>query len=175
IYMSLEEYNKKRKFAETPEPEGLPEREDEKPVFVVQRHQASTLHFDFRLEEDGVLKSWAVPKGLSMNASDKRLAVEVEDHPLEYASFHGIIPEGNYGAGVVEIWDEGTWEPNENSKNVNKALEKGTLDFTLQGKKLKGRFVLIKTKGSYSKNDWLLIKKKDEYATTDTYDANEIE
>ncbi|MCD7977129.1 MAG: hypothetical protein LUG51_08210 [Tannerellaceae bacterium] len=132
--MSLETYNKKRDFEHTPEPEGEGAVQTSKLVFVVQRHQASHLHFDFRLEADGVLKSWAVPKGPSMNPSDKRLAVMVEDHPLEYANFKGLIPEGNYGAGIVEIWDSGYWIPAENFHEVGKALEDGMLEFVLKGK-----------------------------------------
>lgn len=170
--MSLTEYKKKRNFEDTPEPGPTSKREDKKPVFVVQKHNASHLHFDFRLEDDEVLKSWAVPKGPSMNNKDKRLAVMVEDHPVDYAKFEGIIPEGNYGAGTVEIWDSGTWEPLEEFNNVDKSIKNGLLEFTLKGKKLKGDFVLVKTKSTYAKEGWLLIKKDDKYAVTEKYDAN---
>ncbi len=171
--MSLQQYNQKRDFHATSEPEGVEGKAHRKPVFVVQKHAASHLHFDFRLEADGVLKSWAVPKGPSMNPADKRLAVEVEDHPLEYASFEGEIAEGNYGAGHVEIWDNGTWEPAEKYGDVVKALEEGVLEFTLKGKILKGAFKLIKT-GKTVKNGWLLIKRNDEYAVRETYNAYQV-
>lgn len=126
--------------------------------FVVHEHHASHLHFDFRLEMDGVLKSWAVPKGPSMNPAEKRLAVQVEDHPLEYGTFEGIIPEGQYGAGKVVIWDSGTYRP------ISGDIHIGRIDFHLSGKKLKGTFVLIKMKGK--EKEWLLIKEKDEFVDT---------
>lgn len=171
--MSLTEYKKKRNFENTPEPKAIIERKDEEElIFVVQWHQASHLHFDFRLEADGVLKSWAVPKGPSMNHSDKRLAVMVEDHPLDYATFEGEIPEGNYGAGTVRIWDSGTWTPLDDFKDVNKAIKNGLLEFTIRGKKLNGEFALVEMKKSKVKNGWLLIKKDDKYATDKVYDAN---
>jgi bifunctional non-homologous end joining protein LigD len=132
--------------------------------FVVHEHHASRLHFDFRLEIGGVLKSWAVPKGPSMNPRDKRLAVMVEDHPLGYADFEGIIPEGHYGAGAVVIWDEGVFLP---EGNPEKALSEGKLLFTLEGKKLKGDFSLVLMKGRGSGKDWLLIKGKDPFAQDD--------
>jgi len=133
-------------------------------IFVVQKHQSSHLHYDFRLEINGVLKSWAIPKGPSMKPSEKRLAVMVEDHPLSYANFEGTIPEGNYGAGTVEIWDSGTWESLSGFENADKELEKGLLEFSLYGKKLKGEFALVKMEKSYTKDGWLLIKKNDEFA-----------
>ena len=133
-------------------------------IFVVQKHQSSHLHYDFRLEVNGVLKSWAIPKGPSMKPAEKRLAVMVEDHPLNYAGFEGTIPEGNYGAGTVEIWDSGTWEPLAGFENAEKELEKGLLEFSLYGKKLKGEFMLVKMEKSYTKDGWLLIKKNDEFA-----------
>jgi len=133
-------------------------------IFVVQKHQSSHLHYDFRLEANGVLKSWAIPKGPSMKPSEKRLAVMVEDHPLNYAGFEGTIPEGNYGAGTVEIWDSGTWEPLSGFEDAEKELEKGLLEFSLYGKKLKGEFALVKMEKSYTKDGWLLIKKNDEFA-----------
>ncbi|NTU42681.1 MAG: 3'-phosphoesterase [Nitrospirales bacterium] len=126
------------------------------PLFVVHEHHARRLHFDFRLEMDGVLKSWAVPKGPSMNPADKRLAVLVEDHPLEYGSFEGIIPEGQYGAGAVAIWDRGAFTL------LSGDIGSGRLEFSLQGKRLKGGFVLMRMKGK--EKDWLLIKKRDEEA-----------
>lgn len=137
--------------------------------FVVHKHFASRLHFDFRLELDGILKSWAVPKGPSIDPKDKRLAVMVEDHPLDYNDFEGVIPEGNYGAGKVYIWDYGTYHAREaedkesSSLILKKGLEKGHLTFILNGKKLKGEFALIRLKKA-SPDDWLLIKKNDEFA-----------
>jgi DNA ligase D-like protein (predicted 3'-phosphoesterase) len=166
----LEEYRRKRDFRRTPEPAGTPEhpaRPGKKPVFVVQKHDASRLHYDFRLEVDGVLKSWAIPKGPSMNTRDKRLAVPTEDHPLEYRNFEGIIPEGQYGAGRVIVWDTGTF------RNITKrdgqpvpldqAIENGQLAIWLEGKKLKGGFALTRIRDG-KKPVWLLVKKRDEYA-----------
>ena len=129
--------------------------------FVIHEHHATRLHYDFRLEIAGVLKSWVIPKGPSMNPADKRLAVMVEDHPLEYADFEGIIPEGHYGAGPVLIWDQGEFQPEGDPET---ALKKGRLIFSLDGKKLKGGFSLIQMKGRGSGKDWLLIKGKDSYA-----------
>jgi bifunctional non-homologous end joining protein LigD len=163
----LAEYRRKRRFAETPEPRG-PEsqakkaRKDEK-VFVIQKHAARRLHYDLRLEVGGVLKSWAVPKGPSLNPGDKRLAVQVEDHPFEYRKFEGTIPEGNYGAGEVIIWDQGTYEP-EGPLSAAEQLERGELKFRLHGHKLNGSFVLVKLKHSRGKNEWLIIKHRDDYA-----------
>jgi bifunctional non-homologous end joining protein LigD len=158
--MALEQYNKKRRFSETPEPEGKLER-GEQHRFVVQKHRASHLHYDFRLEMDGVLKSWAVPKGPSLDPGDKRLAMQVEDHPVSYFHFEGKIPEGNYGAGTVMVWDTGTWQP---LGDEHAMLNKGDLKFQLKGEKLKGEFVLAKMRsrrpGSKG-TEWLLIKKKD--------------
>ena len=167
--MALKEYRAKRRFNVTAEPAG-----DEKAaaarrrslIFVVQKHRATALHYDFRLEWKGVLLSWAVPKGPSLNPADKRLAMHVEDHPIEYAKFEGIIPEGEYGGGTVMVWDNGFWMPE--SPDVDAALKKGDLKFALMGKKLKGSFVLVRTRGRYQggKTSWLLIKHRDEYATT---------
>lgn len=178
--MALTKYNKKRNFEETSEPEGKVNKSASKLIFVVQRHKASRLHYDFRLELDGVLKSWAVPKGPSLNPKDKRLAMMVEDHPYDYKDFAGIIPEGNYGAGIVEIWDKGTFADIENSalkeaeKNLQKGLKSGDFKFQLFGKKLKGEFVLVKLKkGDKEDNSWLLIKHRDEYATEEDYDSEE--
>jgi bifunctional non-homologous end joining protein LigD len=159
--MALEQYNKKRRFNETPEPPGKLER-GEQHRFVVQKHRASRLHYDFRLEMDGVLKSWAVPKGPSLDPGDKRLAMQVEDHPVSYFHFEGKIPEGNYGAGTVMVWDTGTWQP---LGDEHAMLNKGDLKFQLNGEKLKGEFVLAKMRsrrpGSKG-TEWLLIKKKDQ-------------
>lgn len=160
--MSLGAYRKKRKFTKTPEPKGKTVKSGRKLTFVVQKHQASRLHYDFRLEMEGVLKSWAVPKGPSKNPKDKRLAMMVEDHPLAYGKFHGVIPEGNYGAGTVEIWDSGTYEPldGQGEKPLLSGLKSGDLKFVLHGKKLKGAYGLVHMKTAKQKNAWLLFKKK---------------
>jgi len=156
--MPLAEYRRKRRFNATPEPRGGGEGGR---IFVVQLHHASHRHYDFRLEWNGVLKSWAVPKGPSFDPSVKRLAVEVEDHPVSYASFEGVIPEGNYGAGFVDVFDSGTWQPD---SAVGPALEKGELKFTLRGDVLRGSWVLVRTRRAASKPQWLLIKHRDAYA-----------
>lgn len=175
--MALKDYHSKRKFDETSEPKGKTKKSEEKLIFVVQRHAASRLHYDFRLEMDGVLKSWAVPKGPSLNPDDKRLAMMVEDHPYDYKDFEGNIPEGNYGAGQVEVWDHGTYEPLDDTsklsdeKELLKELKSGSLKFILHGKKLKGEFALVKMKNAEN-NSWLLIKHKDKFAK-DEYDAEE--
>lgn len=169
--MALTEYRRKRKFSRTPEPTGgKPSRDALR--FVVQKHQASRLHYDFRLELDGVLVSWAVPKGPSLNPADKRLAMKVEDHPLDYRTFEGVIPKGNYGAGTVMVWDEGTYSDYEDSdtfeearKHLKAGLMKGDLKFRLHGQKLNGAYALVKIKNE--DNSWLLIKKQDEYARDD--------
>lgn len=150
------------------------EAETGKRRFVVQEHHARTLHFDFRLEADGVLKSWAVPKGPSLNPADRRLAIRVEDHPLEYAGFEGVIPEGEYGAGTVELWDEGTWEPDETHRDVEKALDEGVLDFFLHGQRLRGEFLLVKTGYADAGSAWMLRKKKDADAVAEEYAAKDI-
>ena len=177
--MSLEEYNQKRDFKQTPEPK-TSEKHSQGPLrFVVQRHDASKLHYDFRLEMEGVLKSWAVPKGPSMNPADKRLAVEVEDHPYSYRTFEGDIPVGNYGAGHVDIWDEGTYHQAEikdrenGEKTLLAELQNGSIHFVLEGKKLKGAFTLLKMKRR-GEDNWLLLKKDDEFATHDTYDPDAL-
>lgn len=176
--MPLEEYQKKRDFEQTSEPKGKSEKSKGKLKFVVQRHAASRLHYDFRLEMDGVLKSWAIPKGPSLNPQDKRLAMMVEDHPFSYRTFEGTIPKGNYGAGEVEIWDEGTYEPLEKIKGktddsiMQTELKKESLKFILHGKKLQGEFALVKIKNASDGNPWLLIKHKDDFAT-DHYLAEE--
>jgi bifunctional non-homologous end joining protein LigD len=172
--MALEKYRQKRNFTSTPEPAGDPAlvserarkaRADTGLFFCVQKHLASHLHYDFRLEHKGVLLSWAVPKGPSLDPKTKRLAMHVEDHPIEYGTFEGVIPEG-YGAGIVMLWDQGTWAPQ--SDDVDAALKKGDLKFTLDGYKLKGSWVLVRTGGRYGGADaarsWLLIKHRDEWA-----------
>jgi len=167
--MGLSKYRSKRNFKSTPEPKGNVRRSNTSlPVFVVQEHSATNLHYDFRLELDGVLKSWAVPKGPSMNPEDKRLAVMVEDHPYDYKDFEGTIEEG-YGAGTVIVWDNGTYEAADSAnkedteKSVRSGLRKGHVDFILHGKKLKGRFSLIRLNSGQKKN-WLLVKNRDRYA-----------
>jgi bifunctional non-homologous end joining protein LigD len=185
----LEEYRRKRRFDRTPEPSGAPDtsKAPGKPVseakrtrlpkpklpqlevragaehgdtFVVQKHRATRLHYDFRLAIDGTLKSWAVPKGPSQSHADKRLAVHVEDHPLDYANFEGKIPEGNYGAGTVMVWDRGTFRLEGNLDALTQ-LAKGEIKFSLNGEKLRGSFVLVKLKHSEKGNEWLMIKHKD--------------
>jgi bifunctional non-homologous end joining protein LigD len=161
----LDEYRRKRKFEETPEPSGKIHAKVGN-RFVVQEHHARRLHWDFRLEIDDVLKSWAVPKGPSLNPADKRLAVQTEDHPLEYGTFHGTIPAGHYGAGEVKIWDEGTFEP-EGQLSASEQLKRGELKFTLHGQKLRGSFVLVRLRSRDSaKPEWLLIKHKDDASRT---------
>ena len=170
--MSLTKYKQKRHFTETPEPKGGKAKGEEL-LFVIQKHAASHLHYDFRLEMRGVLKSWAVPKGPSTDPATKRLAMMVEDHPYDYRTFEGIIPKGQYGGGTVMVWDEGTYECTgmewaekaEQEKALLKALHAGSLKITMHGKKLKGEFALVKTKGM-GENGWLLIKHKDKYAST---------
>ncbi|HTL09224.1 MAG TPA: non-homologous end-joining DNA ligase [Chitinophagaceae bacterium] len=172
----LQQYRKKRNFSNTPEPAGEKQSGAPGHRFVVQRHEASRLHYDFRLEFNGVLKSWAVPKGPSMNASDKRFAVQVEDHPVEYLKFKGIIPDGNYGAGKVDIWDKGTYSPVDEKGNAltdRQAaawLKKGEFKFRIKGKKLAGEFVLVQLKKDPT--NWLLIKHRDKYAVSNTYLAD---
>lgn len=175
VPVSLDEYKRKRRFEETPEPPPKVEKKSSH-RFVVQRHRATRLHYDFRLEMDGVLKSWAVPKGPSLDSADKRLSMQVEDHPVSYFDFEGTIPEGNYGAGTVMVWDVGTWEPLSaqtvegkyvptTEKEAEAMLAKGDLKFRLHGKRLNGDFALvhIKARRPGSKgNEWLMIKKHDE-------------
>ena len=167
--MPLNAYRKKRNFGVTPEPSGTPTRPSGRSsslAYVVQKHLATNLHYDFRLEWKGVMLSWAVPKGPALDPTVKRLAMPVEDHPLEYNAFEGVIPEGEYGGGTVMVWDAGTWEPE--APDVDAALEKGDLKFRLHGKKLKGSWVLVRTKGygkTPSRPAWLLIKHRDDYAS----------
>lgn len=155
-----------RRFNETPEPAGAKTRAKTKlPIFVIQKHHASHLHYDFRLEMEGVLKSWAVPKGPSYDPDVKRLAMMTEDHPYDYAGFEGVIPAGNYGAGNVIIWDQGLWEFIEPGDDPVKALESGKLAFRLYGKKMFGEWALVKIRGRAPKgNEWLLLKHRDEFA-----------
>jgi len=157
--MGLTEYKKKRRFKTTPEPGPEKKSSEFGNIFVVQKHRATQLHYDFRLEADGVLLSWAVPKGPSMDPNVKRLAMHVEDHPVDYANFEGVIPEGEYGGGTVMVWDTGIYGP-ENTTSVSKAVTKGELKFALLGEKLKGSFVLVRTR----EPQWLLIKHRDKYA-----------
>ena len=174
----LQDYKKKRNFSNTPEPSGRKQRAGKQLRFVVQRHDATRLHYDFRLELDGVLKSWAVPKGPSMNSADKRLAVHVEDHPVDYIDFAGIIPEGNYGAGVVQVWDHGYYIPVNaeiepiTEKEALKWLKNGELKFVIKGSKLSGEFVLVRLKRD--EKNWLLIKHNDEFAVKTKYDAEKL-
>ncbi len=174
--MSLVKYKEKRNFKDTPEPADGTNKKVGKLVFVIQRHKASRLHYDFRLEMEGVLKSWAVPKGPSLNPADKRLAMMVEDHPFSYRTFKGIIPEGNYGAGIVEIWDEGEYIPVDadskpiSEKEMLKALKTGSIKFELKGKKVKGEFALVKLKAKEG-NAWLLIKHRDKHAVDEEYNS----
>ena len=160
----LEAYNKKRDPDKTPEPEGNESGSGDTLRFVVQHHRATRNHYDFRLEWEGVLLSWAVPKGPSFNPEDKRLAVEVEDHPMDYRNFEGTIPKGQYGGGVVMLWDEGEWEP---QGDVSEGLKKGSLKFTLKGSRLKGNWALVRLKEKEDKKNWLLIKEKDRFAEDD--------
>jgi len=166
--MPLAKYRTKRDFKVTSEPKGVGRKNASKEslIFVVQKHQASHLHYDFRLEWGGVLLSWAIPKGPSLDPSIKRLAMAVEDHPVEYAKFEGIIPEGQYGGGTVMVWDQGTWEP---EVDVESGLRNGELKFSLHGRKLRGSWVLVRTKrgpGKTERASWLLIKHSDRYAST---------
>lgn len=178
--MTLKEYRRKRGFEKSPEPEGAaperparpesapetaPEAGARRAAFVVHKHKASRLHYDLRLEIGGVLKSWAIPKGPSMDPADKRLAVLVEDHPYEYKDFEGIIPEGEYGAGAVIIWDEGTWEAGEGG--AARALAAGAVKVRFDGHKLKGGFRLVQTKMGGKEENWLLIKERDVFADSE--------
>jgi len=167
--VSLEKYRNKRNFQISPEPAGqssAPRTSQGALKYVIQKHRATQLHYDFRLEFNGVLLSWAVPKGPSLDPSVKRLAMQVEDHPLEYGGFEGVIPEGEYGGGTVMVWDKGEWTPE--SEIVENALKKGDLKFTLHGEKLHGSWALVRTRGYGSRADksWLLIKHRDKYAST---------
>jgi bifunctional non-homologous end joining protein LigD len=185
--MALEEYKRKRRFEQTPEPPPKVARQNSH-RFVVQKHRATRLHYDFRLEMEGVLKSWAVPKGPSLDPADKRLAMQVEDHPVSYFDFEGSIPEGNYGAGTVMVWDVGTWEPLSpeavegkyvpgTDAEASAMLKKGDFKIRLHGKKLKGDFALIHIKGrrpGSKGTEWLLIKKHDD-AVVEGYDIDQFD
>jgi bifunctional non-homologous end joining protein LigD len=176
--MTLAQYKEKRNFKVTPEPSGDTSAEKgshKQLLYVIQKHRATQLHYDFRLEFEGVLLSWAVPKGPSLDPSVKRLAMQVEDHPVDYGGFEGVIPEGEYGGGTVMVWDTGTWTPE--SPHIAEALKKGDLKFTLHGKKLRGSWVLVRTHGygSSSGKSWLLIKHRDEFASTEDIVATEPE
>lgn len=155
----LAKYKEKRNFEDTPEPSAIAKGKSGR-SYVIQKHDASRLHYDFRLEHDGVLLSWAVPKGPSLDPTVKRLAVHVEDHPVSYGTFSGTIPKGNYGAGTVEIWDNGTWKP---EGDVDQMMKDGSLKFTINGGRLQGKWALVKMKTA-EENQWLLIKEKDEFA-----------
>jgi len=163
----LARYRQKRDFGKTPEPTGGKAESREETIFVIQKHAARRLHYDFRLEVDGVLKSWAVPKGPSTNPKDKRLAMPTEDHPMEYACFEGVIPEGEYGAGVVIVWDIGSYQNVTVESGAcippNAALEKGRLVFSLAGKKLRGDYSLVRI-GAGAQERWILTKRRDDYA-----------
>jgi bifunctional non-homologous end joining protein LigD len=162
----LKKYRTMRNFGATPEPSGGKAKKAKLPIFVIQMHHASHLHYDFRLEMEGVLKSWAVPKGPSYDPSVKRLAMMTEDHPYDYAKFEGVIPAGNYGGGNVIIWDHGQWEFIEPGDDPVKALKSGKLTFRMYGKKMFGEWALVKIKGRYGDkgNEWLLLKHRDEFA-----------
>jgi len=172
----LKKYKQMRDFGDTPEPSGAKTKKKTKlPIFVIQKHDATRLHYDFRLEMEGVLKSWAVPKGPSYDPAIKRLAMMTEDHPYDYASFEGVIPADNYGAGNVIIWDQGTWELIEPGDDPVKAIKGGKLTFRLYGKKMFGEWALVKIKGRSTgkDNEWLLLKHRDAYAN-DKVDVTEV-
>src|SRR6056297_3563629 len=162
--MPVDDYRDKRDFDRTSEPDGKRgKRGSRQPRFVIQKHDASSLHYDFRLEIDGTLKSWAVPKGPSTDPRDKRLAIPTEDHPLEYADFEGVIPEGEYGGGTVMVWDRGSYE-NLEERSVARGLEKGTLKFNLDGEKLGGGYAMVRTGKKGDKEQWLIFKLDDDKA-----------
>ncbi len=171
--MALSEYRRKRQFDKTPEPKRKTQSSRAALRFVIQKHAATRLHYDFRLELGGVLKNWAIPRGPSLDPSVKRLAMMTEDHPLKYANFEGTIPEGNYGAGNIIIWDRGTYHPFELIKDraeaeklLKQQLKRGDLKFVLEGKKVKGSFALVKIKHDrWGDNAWLLIKHKDNHVS----------
>jgi DNA ligase D-like protein (predicted 3'-phosphoesterase) len=166
---SLKEYRKKRDFGKTPEPEGGEEKPSKDRIFVIQKHDATTLHYDFRLEVEGVLVSWAVPKGPSTDPRETRLAIPTEDHPLEYADFEGVIPEDEYGGGTVLIWDRGMYRnlregEGVDSLSMTESIEEGKVEVWLEGERLQGGFALIRTGYGRNKNGWLLKKMDDEKA-----------
>ncbi|MBI1188684.1 MAG: DNA ligase, partial [Alphaproteobacteria bacterium] len=161
----LRRYKEKRRFDRTPEPSGRQRKSDDR-LYAIQKHDARRLHYDLRLELDGVLKSWAVTKGPSLDPSEKRLAVRTEDHPLDYATFEGRIPEGHYGAGTVMLWDRGYWEPVD---DPHEGLDRGKLVFELHGQRLQGRWALVRFRGDGrgKREDWLLIKERDDKVDRD--------
>jgi bifunctional non-homologous end joining protein LigD len=177
--MKLNEYRKKRNFAATPEPQGggsVEKKGKGSLIYAVQKHMATHLHYDLRLEWGGVLLSWAVPKGPSLDPAVKRLAMQTEDHPVEYADFEGVIPPGQYGAGTVMLWDRGTWEPE--SPDMDASLKAGEIKFTIFGKKLQGSWVLVRSHGlgggkNPLRSAWLLIKHQDQYASTKDVEQDE--
>lgn len=169
--MESTEYRDSGDSVAVSEPVAKKGRGNGKLKFVVQRDDASRLHFDFRLEIGGVLKSWAIPKGPSMNPNEKRLALLIEDFPLKYARFEGILPENRYGTGKIAVWDSGTWEPSEKFSDTKKAFDEGLIEFRLDGQKLKGGFILVEMEYSTAGNGWLLIKREDSYAVDQPYDA----
>jgi len=173
---TLSTYRKKRDFTKTPEPRGAVMKRAGALRYAIQKHDASRLHFDFRLELDGVYKSWAVPKGPSLDPADKRLAMQVEDHPLEYGTFEGTIPKGEYGGGTVQLWDQGYWYP-EDPETASRDLANGKLKFRLDGKRLKGGWTLVRMHGERNKDGkaWLLIKERDEYARPGGGDIGQID
>lgn len=166
----MKSYNEKRDFSKTKEPKNVPSKKrDSAPIFVIQKHDATNLHYDFRLEIDNTLKSWSVPKGPSTNPSVKRMAIPTEDHPLAYAEFEGVIPQGEYGGGTVMIWDTGTIESNKKDEDGNvisleESFNAGSIEVTLHGEKLKGGYNLVEMKGGKMKGNWLLMKQDDEEA-----------
>lgn len=166
--MPLEKYHQKRNFKISPEPKGKAvAKRKHSLLYVIQKHRATQLHYDFRLEWNGVLLSWAIPKGPSLDPRVKRLAMQVEDHPVDYGSFEGVIPEGEYGGGTVMLWDRGTWSPEEKI-DVDESLREGSLKFKLNGRKLQGSWALVRTKGfgRKQKTAWLLIKHRDAFASS---------
>jgi bifunctional non-homologous end joining protein LigD len=172
----LKKYRGMRDFDGTPEPAGRTKKLARGPIFVIQKHAASRLHYDFRLEMEGVLKSWAIPKGPSYDPTVRRLAMMTEDHPYDYAAFEGVIPEGNYGAGNVIIWDQGTWEFIEPGDDPVAAVKAGKLTFRLQGKKMFGEWALVRIRGkgkSDRGNEWLLLKHRDQFAN-DQVDVTKV-
>jgi len=168
----LSEYKRKRDPKETPEPFGAKRRKTKEPIFVVQRHDARRLHYDFRLERNGALASWAVPKGVPLEPGQQNLAVHVEDHPLDYGGFEGTIPKGEYGGGTVMLWDQGRWIP-EPSKDPSKTIEEGHLHFTLEGERMKGEWVMfrLKPRPGEKAEPWMLKKVTDDYADPAEGDA----
>lgn len=175
--MSLDDYKEKRDFDNTAEPTGNKHKSRQELHFSVQRHDAGNLHYDLRLEMEGVLKSWAIPKGPSLNADDKRLAIQTEDHPYDYLLFEGTIEEGNYGAGTVELWDVGSYKPSKSDDEADQEvllneLEQGSLKIRFKGQKLKGYFALVEMKNQ-EEDQWLLIKKNDKHAVNGSYDSED--